>query len=152
MRRAPLAFAGVALLFASCRQIGLQQHPIPVRHDTASTTSGLTFEDLFVGQGPVARPGDLVTFEYTAWLEDDTRVDSTYDRGVAITVTLGSAPIRAWDEGLVGIQPQGRRRIVAPPALAYGSKGVEGMVPPDATLIFEVLALDVSRPGEKPKH
>ncbi len=152
MERAAPALLALAVLCSSCRQIGLQQRPLPVRHDTASTTSGLTFQELFVGRGPVARPGDMVTFEYTAWLQDGTRVDSTYDRGVAITVELGAAPLKAWDEGLVGIQPQGRRRIVAPPALAYGSNGVEGMVPPDATLVFEVFVLSIERPVDAPKH
>ncbi len=138
-------------LVASCAQIGLQQRPMPVHHETASTTSGLKFQDLFIGQGPAARPGDQVTFEYTAWLEDGTRVDATSDRGVAITVTLGRAPLKAWDEGLVGIQPQGRRRLVVPPDLAYGSKGVAGMVPPNAVLVIEVLAVGVERPDPKSK-
>lgn len=138
-------------LVASCTQIGLQQRPMPVHHESASTTSGLKFEDLFIGLGPAARSGDQVTFEYTAWLEDGTRVDATSDRGVAITVTLGQAPLKAWDEGLVGIQPQGRRRLIVPPDLAYGSKGVAGMVPPNAVLVIEVLATEVRRPDQKPK-
>jgi peptidylprolyl isomerase len=92
-----------------------------------------------------------VTFEYTVWLEDGTRVDATSDRGVAITVTLGQAPLKAWDEGLVGIQPQGRRRLLVPSDLAYGSKGVPGMVPPNAVLVIEVLALEVARPEPKSK-
>jgi len=142
--RGPWAWVVLAAL-SGCAQFGLQPHPAPVRREAASTASGLQFQDLFVGQGPAARLGDLVTFEYTVWLEDGTRVDSTYDRGVAITVELGAAPIRVWDEGLVGIQPNGRRRLVAPPTLAYGSTGVEGLIPPDATLVFEVHALDIAR-------
>jgi FKBP-type peptidyl-prolyl cis-trans isomerase len=134
-------------VLAGCAQLGLQHRPMPVHHDAASTTSGLKFQELFLGQGPAARTGDQVTFEYTVWLEDGTRVDSTYDRGVAITTQLGSAPLKAWDEGLVGIQPQGRRRLTVPPQLAYGSKGVEGLIPPNATLVIEVLAIEVSRPG-----
>jgi peptidylprolyl isomerase len=140
-----------SVLAASCSQIGLQPRPTPVPHEAASTTSGLTIQDLFIGQGPLARTGDQVTFEYTAWLEDGTRVDATSDRGVAITVTLGQAPLKAWDEGLLGIQPQGRRRLLVPPELAYGSKGVAGMVPPNAVLVIEVLALDVGRPEPKVK-
>lgn len=134
-----------ALLLASCAHIGMQPRPVPLHRGEISTTTGLRYEDLFLGQGPAAMPGDEVTFEYTVWLESGARVDSTYDRGVAITVKLGSAPLKAWDDGLPGIQSQGRRRLVVPPQLAYGSKGVEGMIPPDATLIIEVLALDVSR-------
>jgi len=146
--RAPSIVA--LLLAAGCAQIGLQHRPMPVHHGSASTTSGLHFQELFVGQGPAARTGDRVTFEYTVWLEDGTRVDSTYDRGVAISVVLGSAPLKAWDEGLVGVQPGGRRRLVVPPQLAYGSKGVEGLIPPDATLVVEVLVLEVARPDGKP--
>jgi len=139
------ALLSAGLLLAGCKHIGLEDRPMPVQHSSAATTSGLVYEDLFLGQGPEARTGDDVTFEYTVWLEDGTRVDSTYDRGVAITVRLGAAPLRAWDEGLVGVKPQGRRRLVVPSELAYGSKGVEGMVPPDATLIVEILALEVAR-------
>lgn len=138
----------LACALASCAHIGLQRRPVAVHRGEISTTSGLRYEDLFHGEGPAARAGDEVTFEYTVWLEDGTRVDSTLDRGVAITVELGKAPLAAWNEGLVGIQPQGRRRLVVPPHLAYGSKGVEGMIPPDATLLIEVLVLEVTRPGD----
>jgi peptidylprolyl isomerase len=136
---------------ASCAQLGLQSRPVPVHRETVSTTSGMKIDELFVGQGPVARTGDLVTFEYTVWLEDGTQVDSTSDRGVPMTVTLGSAPLKAWDEGLVGIQPKGRRRLLVPPALAYGESGVPGRVPPNASLRIEILALSVAHPAEKPK-
>ena len=145
-----LAVPAVVAL-AGCKHMSLEDRPMPVSHRSATTTSGLVYEDLFLGHGHEARTGDEVTFEYTVWLEDGTRVDSTYDRGVAITVRLGSAPLRAWDEGLVGIKPQGRRRLVVPPGLAYGAEGVEDMVPPNATLVFEVLALDVVRPDRKAK-
>jgi FKBP-type peptidyl-prolyl cis-trans isomerase len=140
------------LLLAGCKHFGLDDRPVPVQHTAASTTSGLVYEEQFVGKGPEARIGDDVTFDYTVWLQDGKEVDSTHDRGVPVTVRLGSAPLRAWDEGLVGIRPQGRRRLVVPPALAYGEKGVEGMVPPNATLIIEVLALEVRPAGEAQKH
>lgn len=140
------ALASTLLLasLASCKHIGFEDHPMPVNRGSSTTTSGLVLEELFVGRGPEARTGDQVTFEYTVWLQDGTRVDSTYDRGVALTVRLGSAPIRAWDEGLVGVRAQGRRRLVIPPDLAYGAKGVEGMIPPNATIVAEILALEVA--------
>jgi FKBP-type peptidyl-prolyl cis-trans isomerase len=144
--RSGLLFAAL-LLLAGCRQIGFNPLPVRTQRETMRTTSGLVYEDLFRGTGPAARAGDRVIFEYTVWLQDGTRVDSTYDRGVAITVQLGNAPLRAWDEGLVGIQAHGRRRMTVPPELAYGAKGVEGMIPPDATLVIEVLALDVEGTG-----
>jgi peptidylprolyl isomerase len=141
-----------ALVLTSCKHFGLDDRPVPVEHPSASTTSGLVYEELFVGKGPEARIGDDVTFDYTVWLQDGRQVDSTRDRGVPVTVRLGSAPLRAWDEGLAGIRAQGRRRLVVPPALAYGEKGLEGMVPPNATLIIEVLTLEIHRAGEAPKH
>jgi FKBP-type peptidyl-prolyl cis-trans isomerase len=139
---------GLALLAGAaglegCRQIGFESRPVAMHRGRVETTSGLEYEDLFLGTGPVARSGDEVTFEYTVWLEDGTRVDSTFDRGVAITVELGTAPLAAWNAGLVGIQPQGRRRLVVPPELAYGSEGVPDLIPANATLIIEVLALEV---------
>ena len=139
-----------SVLLSGCRQLRLDPSPVPMHRGSAVTTSGLAYEEIFVGTGLVAHTGDEVTFEYTVWLQDGTRVDSTYDRGVAITVVLGRAPLRAWDEGLVGIQPQGRRRMTVPPALAYGEKGVEGLIPPDSTLVIEVLALEVKRSGPPP--
>ena len=139
-----LLLAGLA---AGCKHIGFEDRPLPVNRGSSTTTSGLVLEDLFVGRGPEARPGDQVTFEYTVWLQDGTRVDSTYDRGVPLTVRLGSAPIRAWDEGLVGVRAQGRRRLVIPPDLAYGAKGVEGMIPPNATIVAEILALEIAAAG-----
>ena len=146
MSRSRSRFGCAALLaLASCAHMTLEPKPVDLHRGEVMTTSGLRYEDLFLGQGPAACPGDDVTFEYTVWLEDGTRVDSTYDRGVAITVKLGSAPLKAWDEGLLAIHPQGRRRLVVPPALAYGSKGVPDLIPPDATLVVEVLVLQVAR-------
>jgi len=143
-----VALLGVAsALGASCRQLGLGSSPVPVNRESVKTTSGLAYEEIFVGTGPAAKAGDEVTFEYTVWLRDGTRVDSTYDRGVAITVEIGRAALPAWNEGLLGIQPQGRRRLTVPPELAYGEEGVEGMIPPNSTLVIEVLALEVKASG-----
>lgn len=143
-----IALLGVAsALGSSCRQLRLGSSPVSINRESVRTTSGLTYEEIFVGNGTVAKVGDEVTFEYTVWLQDGTRVDSTYDRGVAITVEIGRAALPAWNEGLLGIQPEGRRRLTVPPELAYGDKGVEGMIPPNATLVIEVLALEVGQAG-----
>ena len=143
------ALAGLVLLLAPL-PAGCRQNPVEVERPSAVTASGVQYEELFVGTGLAAEKGDEVTFEYTVWLADGTRVDSTYDRGVALTVELGRAALPAFDEGLLGIQPQGRRTLTVPPELAYGEKGVEGMIPPNATLRIEVLALEVRRPGAPP--
>ena len=145
-----LLLVAASALASGCRQLRLDPSPVPMHRGSAMTTSGLAYEEIFVGTGLAAHTGDEVTFEYTVWLQDGTRVDSTYDRGVAITVEIGKAPLRAWDEGLVGIQPQGRRRMTVPPELAYGEKGVEGRIPPNSTLVIEVLALEVKRGGPPP--
>jgi FKBP-type peptidyl-prolyl cis-trans isomerase FkpA len=151
-RALPRSVLVTLVVLAGCKHFGLDDRPVPVQHASASTTSGLVYEEVFVGKGPEARIGDDVTFEYTVWLQDGKEVDSTHDRGVPVTVRVGSAPLKAWDEGLVGIRAQGRRRLVVPPALAYGEKGVEGMVPPNSTLIIEVLALEIRKAGEATKH
>lgn len=142
-----------SVVLAGCKHFGLDDRPVPVEPTSESTTaSGLAYEELFVGKGPEARIGDDVTFEYTVWLQDGKEVDSTHDRGVPVTVRLGSATLKAWDEGLPGIRALGRRRLVVPPALAYGERGVEGMVPPNATLVIEVLALEIRPAGDPPKR
>ena len=144
MRTSPsLALAALACLLPACRQIGLRPRPVEVERGQSAHPSGLRLEDLFVGQGPAASERDEVTFDYTAWLEDGTRVDSTLDRGVPLTVVLAEAPLPGLVEGIAGMRPQGRRRLLVPPALAYGAAGVEDLVPPDATLVFEVHLLDV---------
>lgn len=136
----------VLLLLASCAQIGLHPRPVLRPHDEVATTTGVRYCDLFVGMGPVAILGDDLVLDYTVWLEDGTRVDSTLDRGVPITVRLGEAPVKGLDDGLVGMQPKGRRRLIIPPRLAYGSRGVEDLIPPDSTLVYEVHVLEVRRP------
>ena len=120
--------------------------PAELARGEVTTTSGVKFEDTFLGSGPAAVAGDEVVFDYTAWLENGTRVDATEDRGAPVRVIVGSAPLKGWNDGLLGIQPQGNRRIIVPPELAYGAQGVPGLVPPNSTLIFDVHAIDVTRP------
>ncbi len=139
-----LSLALVLLALASCAHIGLQQRPVEIQRNTFRTTSGLKYEELFLGQGLSAATGDTVTFDYTVWLENGERVDSTLDRGVPLTVALGSAPVPGLNTGLIGMQSGGRRRLTVPPSMGYGSEGIPGMIPPDATLIFEVHLIEVS--------
>lgn len=146
MRRAPIFLAVMPVLGAlsACAHIGLQQRPVTVHRSSAMTTAGLHYEDLFVGQGIAAGVGDLVTFDYTVWLDSGERVDSTLDRGVPLTVALGEAPVKGLNDGLLGMQRGGRRRLTVPPDLAYGAEGVPDMIPPNATLVFEVHLIDVA--------
>ena len=139
-----LALAGST---AGCAHFAMSKRPVEVEHREVVAANGLRSEDLFVGTGPAAASADEVTFDYTVWLEDGTRVDSTLDRGVPLEVVLSSAPVRGLAEGIVGMKPNGRRRLVVPAALAYGSEGVDGMIPPGATLVFEVHLLEVGGVG-----
>jgi len=110
--------------------------PTPSASPT-TTASGLEYEDLKVGDGATAKSGDSVTVNYTGWLTDGTKFDSsiggkTYD----FTIGAGSV-IKGWDEGVVGMRVNGTRLLVIPPSLGYGSTG-KASIPPNSTLTFEV--------------
>jgi peptidylprolyl isomerase len=139
------ALALVPLIGSACRQIGFQDRPVPIDHDEVVTTTGVRYEDLFQGQGATVGQGDDVLLDYTVWLDDaaQTRVDSTLDRGVPMHVKVGQAFIEGLNFGLLSMQPNGRRRIHVPAHLAYGARGVEGMIPPNSNLVFEVHAIEV---------
>jgi FKBP-type peptidyl-prolyl cis-trans isomerase len=109
-----------------------------------TTPSGLKYQDLVVGTGQEAKSGDSVTVNYTGWLDDGTKFDSSIDRNQPFTFTLGTGGvIQGWDEGVVGMKVGGKRRLVIPPDLAYGSQGASGVIPPNATLTFEVDLLSI---------
>ena len=134
---------GGGLTLGGCKHVSLQKRPVAVEHDVINASNGLRYVDLFLGEGPAATAADLVTFDYTAWLQDGTWVDSTLDRGVPLAVKLEDAPLAGLALGIAGMRAQGRRRLVVPPELAYGTQGVEDMIPPDATLEFEVHLIEV---------
>lgn len=108
--------------------------------------SGVAIEELQPGDGAEATgPGQFVTVHYTGWLEDGTEFDSSHNRAEPFAFPLGVGfVIPGWDQGLVGMRVGGKRRLTIPPELGYGSGGAGGVIPPNATLIFEVELLDVS--------
>lgn len=107
------------------------------------TESGLRITDLEEGKGAEARSGQTVSVHYRGTLENGREFDSSYGRG-PFRFPLGAGRvIRGWDEGVAGMRVGGKRRLVVPPDLAYGSRGAGGVIPPDATLIFEVELLEV---------
>jgi peptidylprolyl isomerase len=138
--------AVAAVLCCACANLSVPAEPNGVDRGEVTTTSGVKYEDTFLGQGPAAMNGDEVLFDYTLWLEDGTRVDSTSDRGAPVKVVIGSAPIKGWNDGLLGIQAQGERRITVPSELGYGAEGVPGMIPPNSVLFFAVHAIEVRHP------
>lgn len=111
--------------------------------DFTTTDSGLRYYDIVVGDGEEAVTGSNVTVNYTGWLTDNTKFDSSLDSGFPFPFTLGSQQvIQGWDEGVAGMRVGGIRQLVIPSELAYGEFGA-GIIPPNATLIFEVELLDV---------
>jgi FKBP-type peptidyl-prolyl cis-trans isomerase len=109
-----------------------------------TTPSGLQYDDLLVGQGAVARAGDFVTVHYTGWLTNGRKFDSSLDRGDPFSFHLGQGQVIAgWDEGVQGMQIGGKRKLTIPSDLGYGPYGAGGVIPPDATLVFEVELLGV---------
>jgi FKBP-type peptidyl-prolyl cis-trans isomerase FkpA len=113
-----------------------------------TTASGLQYEDTVNGQGDEARAGQNVTVHYTGWLYDNGRpgakFDSSKDRNDPFAFPLGAGMvIRGWDEGVQGMKVGGTRRLVIPPQLGYGARGAGGVIPPNATLLFEVELLAV---------
>ena len=109
-----------------------------------TTPSGLQYDDLLVGEGAVAQAGQFVSVHYTGWLTNGRKFDSSLDRGDPFSFHLGQGQVIAgWDEGVQGMQIGGKRKLTIPPDLGYGRDGAGGVIPPDATLVFEVELLGV---------
>ena len=109
------------------------------------TDSGLKFEDLVEGDGAVAVNGQQVTVHYTGWLTDGSKFDSSVDRNDPFVFALGRGMvIRGWDEGVAGMKVGGKRKLTIPPQLGYGAQGAGGVIPPNATLVFEVELLGLA--------
>lgn len=112
------------------------------------TASGLQYEDTIVGTGAEAVAGSRVKVHYTGWLYHDDKTgakfDSSKDRGQPFVFGLGGGQvIKGWDEGVQGMKVGGARRLVIPADLGYGARGAGGVIPPNATLLFEVELLGV---------
>ena len=106
--------------------------------------SELIIEELTVGDGATAAAGQSVSVHYTGWLTDGTKFDSSVDRNDPFEFNLGQGQVIAgWDQGVAGMQIGGKRKLTIPPELGYGSRGAGGVIPPNATLVFEVELLGV---------
>ena len=109
-----------------------------------TTASGLIIEDITVGDGAEAAAGQTVSVHYTGWLTDGTKFDSSKDRNDPFEFPLGARQVIAgWDEGVQGMKVGGTRKLTIPPNLGYGARGAGGVIPPNATLVFEVELLAI---------
>lgn len=113
-----------------------------------TTASGLIYDDIAIGAGALAAAGQTVSVHYTGWLWENgvqgKKFDSSRDRNDPFEFPLGMGQvIRGWDEGVAGMQVGGKRRLTIPPTLGYGARGAGGVIPPNATLLFEVELLGI---------
>ena len=119
--------------------------PTKVTGKSKKTPSGAEYWDITTGTGATASAGKTVTVHYTGWLaKDGKKFDSSVDRGQPFMFSLGAGQvIKGWDEGVSGMKVGGKRQLRIPPELGYGARGAGGVIPPNATLIFDVELLGV---------
>jgi FKBP-type peptidyl-prolyl cis-trans isomerase len=111
---------------------------------TVTTESGLRYVDLVVGTGRQPEVGDTASVHYTGWLADGKKFDSSVDRKEPFSFRVGAGQvIKGWDEGVMGMKIGGKRKLTIPPQLGYGAGGAGGVIPPNATLTFDVELLDL---------
>lgn len=143
-----LLVAGIVIAACSdkdAKQSG-EAKPAAATAIATTTPSGLSYVDLVSGSGAQPVAGKPVKVHYTGWLENGVKFDSSLDRKEPFVFTIGRGEvIPGWDEGVMGMKVGGKRRLIVPPQLGYGSAGAGGVIPPNATLIFEVELLDVAK-------
>lgn len=136
------AFAVAALLAVACGGPAPdegQEKTMTADANQVTTASGLKYTDLKPGDGATAKAGDTVQVHYTGTLESGKKFDSSRDRGTPLEFQVGVGQvIKGWDEGIAGMKVGGQRTLVIPPDLGYGASGAGGVIPPNATLIFDV--------------
>ena len=139
----------VAMLVVIVAAAGIAASAAPARAQPVTTTaSGLGIVDTKVGTGPSPKPGQTVIVHYTGWLYENgkkgKKFDSSLDRGQPFEFPIGKGQVIAgWDEGVATMKVGGKRTLIIPPSLGYGTNGAGGVIPPNATLIFDVELLGV---------
>ena len=155
MTRLRSLVSGVMVLCFSACGGGAGSSASPATAPPSDVTS-LVIKDDRVGTGREATPGTQVVVHYTGWLYDSTKLDkkgpqfdSSKDHGEPLTFPLGASRVIAgWDKGLIGMKVVGARTLLIPPDLAYGGRGASNVIPPNATLLFEVELVDVKDDGK----
>jgi FKBP-type peptidyl-prolyl cis-trans isomerase len=140
-------FAGAAVALA-ITAAGVPLWPAAAQNQVHEMPDGLKYTDTKLGTGAIATSGAKVSVHYTGWLDNNgakgAKFDSSLDRGQPFSFTLGAHEVIAgWDEGVAGMKVGGERTLVIPPELGYGARGAGGVIPPNATLIFDVQLLGV---------
>ena len=139
-----LVLGGVILVNRNNDKVLDQTSELSQNNDMLEDVSELKSEDIKVGTGDEAVVGKKVTVNYSGTLTDGTKFDSSYDRNIPFDFTLGAGEvIRGWDLGVAGMKVGGKRKLTIPPSLGYGEAGAGDVIPPNATLIFEVELLKV---------
>ena len=117
---------------------------VPAEENLVTTDSGLQYEEIVEGTGAMPQKGQRVTVHYTGTLADGTKFDSSRDRNRPFSFTIGVGQvIKGWDEGVATMRVGGQRKLVIPPELGYGARGAGGVIPPNATLLFDVELLRI---------
>src|SRR5579864_9294044 len=142
------AFSLVAALTGALTAIAPNTALAQAAGTTVTTPSGLKITDTVVGTGATPQPGQICVMHYTGWLYQNgakgKKFDSSLDRGQPFEFPLGRHQVIAgWDEGVASMKVGGKRTLIIPPELGYGARGAGGVIPPNATLIFDVELLDV---------
>ena len=126
------------------KSVSGQKSPSAATDKYVKTASGLSYLDIIPGAGASPSLGKQVKVHYTGWLENGTKFDSSLDRGQPFVFLIGAGQvIPGWDEGVMSMKVGGKRKLIIPPQLGYGTTGAGGVIPPNATLIFEVELLDI---------
>jgi FKBP-type peptidyl-prolyl cis-trans isomerase len=142
----------VVVLTSACAKKEESNTPAQAPAITAVTSqpvvaevTDMKIEDMKAGTGAVAEAGKRVTVHYTGWLTNGTKFDSSKDHGQPFNFQLGAGQvIKGWDQGVAGMKVGGMRKLTIPPSLGYGANGTGGVIPPNATLVFEVELLGVN--------
>ncbi len=125
-------------------QVAGSPTPVPTIVNSQTLPDGLKIDDFVIGEGAEVKAGDTVVIHYTGTLENGQKFDSSVDRNQPFETKIGTGQvIKGWDEGVIGMKVGGKRRLTVPPELGYGKQGVQGAIPPNSTLIFDLELLQI---------